>query len=89
MTNPVIIQTTDLEGTFQALRHGDPLKDLQPPPSGITSRGVPERNYATTTSVNTGSWGAGPNPMLKMASSNAGIIYGQPQFFSPVHTPIN
>jgi len=86
--NP-IIQTLDLESTFQSLRNRDPSKiERQVIKSHPDYKRVPRQNYAPTTSVNTGSWG---NGMARFASvaSNPGIIYGQPQFFSPVHTPIN
>ena len=85
MTEP-LIQTTDLSRTFQALRNRDPLKlERQTVPTHPDYRRVPSSNYSPITSVNTGSWG---NGMARFASSS-GIVYGQPQFFSPVHTPIN
>jgi len=85
MADP-IIQTTDLSRTFQALRNRDPAKlERQNIPDHPDYRRVPSSNYAPITAVNTGSWG---NGMAKFASSS-GIVYGQPQFFSPVHTPIN
>ena len=81
------IITTGLEQTFQALRSRDPSKISQkviaPHPD---YKRIPKHNYAPTAAVETGSWGAG---MSRFAASGNGIIYGQPQFFSPVHTPIN
>ncbi|MFA5312107.1 MAG: Hint domain-containing protein, partial [Methanomassiliicoccales archaeon] len=89
MSKPVIIQTADLENTFKALRLGDPMSLQRGVPSSPDYKSVPSRNYAPTSSVNTGSWGAGSSQMHRSASGASGIIYGQPQFFSPVHTPIN
>jgi len=81
------IITTGLEQTFQALRSRDPSKISQkviaPHPD---YKRIPKHNYAPTAAVETGSWGAG---MSRFAASGNGIIYGQPQFFPPVHTPIN
>lgn len=85
MTEP-IIQTADLSRTFQALRNRDPARvQNQIVESHPDYRRIPRNNYAPVTSVETGSWG---NGMARFASG-AGTIYGQPQFFSPVHTPIN
>ena len=83
-----LIQTTDLEGTFQALRRGDPLKlGRESIPYSPDYPAVPNQNYAPTTSVST-SWGS--SGMTRQAQGlSTGIVYGQPQFFSPVHTPIN
>ena len=79
--NPYI-QTTDLENTFDALRHGRPVsqrEDFGDPDA------KPGQNYAPSVTAQTG---LGPGAgMSKYAST--GVIYGQPQFFSPVHTPIN
>ena len=83
-----IIQTADLENTFRALRSKDPrYVERQNVPYHPDYKTVPNQNYAPTTSVQTG-WGGG---MTRTASASAsgGIVYGQPQFFSPVHTPIN
>lgn len=86
MSGEPIIQTTDLHETFKALRNRDPLKvQRQSIPNHPDYPRVPDRNYAPIATVNTGNWG---NGMTKFASGS-GIIYGQPQFFSPVHTPIN
>ena len=82
-----IIQQTDLESTFRALRNQDPAKlEKQSVPYSPDYKAIPSQNYAPTTSVN--AFGGG---MQRFAAStaSAGIVYGQPQFFSPVHTPIN
>ena len=79
-----IIQTTDLEQTFNALRNQDPMKMIgKDIPISPDYKSIPQQNLAPTSSANTGSWG---NGMARFAS---GVTYGQPQFFSPVHTPIN
>ena len=95
MADP-ILQTTNLDQTFRALRNRDPQK--------IANRSiaphqdyplVPSRNFAPTGAVETGSWGSGEARFgpwrsgMQRFASDSGIIYGQPQFFSPVHTPIN
>jgi very-short-patch-repair endonuclease len=84
---PIQLQTTDLETTFRALRNRNPDRlansDVPQHPS---YKAIPRQNYAPTSSAHT-QWG---NGMAKFASvASAGTIYGQPQFFSPVHTPIN
>jgi len=85
MAEPVI-QTSDLARTFQALRSRDPSKiSKQIIEEHPDYKRVPRHNYSPTAAVNTGSWGSG---MSRFASS-AGVVYGQPAFFSPVHTPIN
>ena len=81
-----IIQTSDLSNTFQALKNRD-LSKIERAIARV------ERQEARTplspiTSISTGSWGNGEANMTRQASGG-GIIYGQPQFFSPVHTPIN
>lgn len=85
MTEPIIL-TTNLSSTFQALRSRDPnrirLQNIEEHPD---YKRVPNNNYAPIAVVNTGSWGG----MTRKASGSSGIIYGQPQFFSPIHTPIN
>lgn len=87
MAEEDIILTSGLEGTFQALRNRDPSKVskrvIEKHPDYPR---IPNRNHAPVAAVNTGGWGSG---MSRTASTNTGIIYGQPQFFSPVHTPIN
>jgi len=87
MTEP-IIQTADLSRTFQALRNRDPSRvQNQTVEQHPDYRRIPRNNYAPIASVETGSWG---NGMSRFASGGSGgTIYGQPQFFSPVHTPIN
>jgi len=82
------LQTTNLDSTFKALRSRDPSKLSK---SSIPRHGdyksIPRQNFAPCSSAHTGSWG---NGMARFASTaSAGTIYGQPQFFSPVHTPIN
>ena len=86
MPNP-IIQTNDLESTFNALRNQDPIKVRKKEvPRHSDYKSIPNQNYAPTTSVH----GAFGSSMNRYASAgNSGIVYGQPQFFSPVHTPIN
>jgi hypothetical protein len=83
-----IIQTANLDQTFQALRNQDPskMRDVVIPRS-TDYKSIPSQNYAPTTSVS----GAFSNGMNRFAgaSGSGGMIYGQPQFFSPVHTPIN
>ena len=87
MAKGPIIQASDLESTFKALRNRDPLRlQNEEVPYSPDYKTVPKQNFAPTTSVSTGAWG---NGMTRTASGNPGIIYGQPQFFSPVHTPIN
>ena len=86
MTDP-IIQTSNLHQTFRALRNNDPLKvQNQVVENHPDYKRVPKNNYAPIATVNTGNWG---NSMMRTAAGNTGMIYGQPQFFSPVHTPIN
>lgn len=81
------IQTNDLSNTFKALRESkDPLKVAnQKIESHPDYKRIPNRNYGPVAAVETGSWGGS----MTRTASNAGIMYGQPQFFSPVHTPIN
>jgi len=83
----VHLQTTNLEETFRALRNRDPAKlATSEVPQHQSYRPIPRQNYAPTTGAST-QWG---NGMAKFSSvASAGTIYGQPQFFSPVHTPIN
>ena len=84
MAGGSFIQTSDLESTLRAIKNGDPLSlSNQEIPSSADYPSVPSQNYAPTTSV------SGAFNRFASASSNAGIVYGQPQFFSPVHTPIN
>jgi very-short-patch-repair endonuclease len=81
------IISSDLEQTFRAIRNGDPLKVRERAvPQHPDYKRIPKHNYAPVATANTGQWG-GNGDMTRYASSN--IIYGQPQFFSPVHTPIN
>jgi hypothetical protein len=81
-----IIQTTDLEGTFQALRNQDPAKlSSQEVPLHREYKSIPRQNYSPITGVT----GALSTPSMTRYASGGGIVYGQPQFFSPVHTPIN
>jgi len=86
MSDSNIIVSSDLEQTFRALRNRDPSKiSKQTVPNHPDYKRIPMHNYAPVASVNTGDWGGGMN---RYASGN-GVMYGQPQFFSPVHTPIN
>lgn len=75
--NPAII-STDLEKHFQALRHGEDAPGVVWDDSSNT---LPSSSYAPSAVANT------RHGLYKAAGS--GIVYGQPQFFSPVHTPIN
>lgn len=88
MTDQPIILTANLSSTFQALRSRDPnrirLQNIEEHPD---YKRVPSNNYAPIATVHTGNWGNGG--MTRSASGSSGIIYGQPQFFSPIHTPIN
>lgn len=80
--------TANLNQTFQALRNRDPLKvQNQTIPDHQDYKRVPQRNYAPIGTTNTGSWGGVGNRSASIANSN--LIYGQPQFFSPIHTNIN
>lgn len=82
-----IIQTANLNETFRALRNQDPSKlSADDIPRHSDYSAIPSRNYAPTTSV---SGVGGGMSRFAGASSSSGIVYGQPQFFSPVHTPIN
>jgi len=85
-SNGPVIQTNDLDSTFRAIRNQDPSKMRE---NGVPYtpdyKSIPNQNYAPTTSVH-GAFGSGFN---RFAGANSGIVYGQPQFFSPVHTPIN
>ena len=86
MSEPEII-TSGLNQAFQALRSRDPAKVSRRVISNHPDyKRVPSHNYSPTAAVSTGSWGSG---MMRTAATSNGIIYGQPQFFSPVHTPIN
>ncbi len=88
MANGGFIQTNNLGETFRALRNQDPSKMREIiVPGSPEYKSIPSQNYAPTTSSH-GAFNAGMNRFAG-ASSNSGIVYGQPQFFSPVHTPIN
>lgn len=81
--------TSDLGRIFQSMRSGDPLRvERQRVAGTVDYRRIPRQQFAPVTSVDTGNWGNGEAGMRRFASSG-GIVYGQPQFFSPVHTPIN
>jgi len=89
MAGGPVIQTSNLSDTFRALRNRDPSKLIsQDVPYAPDYKSVPSQNYGPTTSVSN-AFGGGGMYRFGSASSNSGIIYGQPQFFSPVHTPIN
>ena len=77
MGNPSII-TTDLDKVFRALRRGEPVPETRFEDTGPV---LPATNYAPSATARTG------HNLYRYGSS--GLIYGQPQFFSPVHTPIN
>jgi len=81
------LQTSNLEQTFRAIRNKNPqnLSNSSIPENAYYTP-IPKQNYAPVSSVHS-SLG---NGMARYASAaGAGTIYGQPQFFSPVHTPIN
>ncbi len=80
MSGPTIIQTADIEQTFRAIKNRQMGFDNMA--GGGDYKRIPYRNYAPGTTVG----GGLGNGMAKFAS---GVMYGQPQFFSPVHTPIN
>ncbi len=83
MSGP-IIQTTDLENTLRAIRNQNPsYLSRQDIPYNPDYKSIPNQNYAPTTIVH------GAFNKFASATANGGIVYGQPQFFSPVHTPIN
>ena len=85
MSNPSI-QVTDLESTFHAIKNSNPQElSKHRIPHTPDYKSIPDQNYAPSSTVS-GAFGGGMN---RYASSGAGIIYGQPTFFSPVHTPIN
>jgi len=71
------IITNNLETVFRALRSGEPLPEMPEPHVTFPDIGA----YASPVMASTGSG------LVKSAAS--GIIYTQPQFFSPIHTPIN
>lgn len=81
MSKNPIIQTTNLEDTFNSLRTGRPIQQQ----INYDQDGIADRNYADSVTAHTG---LGPGAGLSKYAST-GVIYGQPQFFSPVHTPIN
>jgi hypothetical protein len=79
--------TKNLNSAFRAIKNGDPLRvESEIVSAHPDYKKIPKRNYAPMAVTETGSWG---NPGMTRTASAAGTIYGQPQFFSPVHTPIN
>jgi len=87
-SNGPIIQTGDLNSTFNALKNQDPSRvRSQNVRSTPDYKKIPNSNYGPTTSVR-GAFNSSMNRFAS-ASSGGGITYGQPTFFSPVHTPIN
>ena len=83
------IQTTNLESTFNALRNRNPqYLERQQIPENDGYKPIPQQNYAPSTT--TSAFGSGGMYRFAAGSTSAGgVVYGQPQFFSPVHTPIN
>ena len=85
----MFIQTNNLESTFRALRNRNPQNlEKQVVPLHRDYKGIPKQNYSPTTTTNA----FGSDQMYRFASASTGgggVVYGQPQFFSPVHTPIN
>lgn len=73
------IQTTNLNSTFNALKKGRDVGPMRATSVNDGYKRIPKHNLAPSVTASTGG-------MTKTAS---GISYGQPQFFSPVHTPIN
>ena len=81
------IQTSNLEQTFRALRNRDPSKlSSEIIPYSPDYKSIPNQNYSSSATVN--AFGGGMNKFAS-AAAGGGMIYGQPTFFSPVHTPIN
>jgi very-short-patch-repair endonuclease/intein/homing endonuclease len=83
-----IIQTANLDETFNALKNQDPRKLNNLPSRRPDYKSIPNQNFAPTTSVS-GAFNSGMNRFASSSGGGNGIVYGQPQFFSPVHTPIN
>ena len=93
MANSNII-TKNLNRNFQAVMRGEPIdpRDFSPDIASIRAAAFAEgqasriknsSGYSSSAEVsNTGLVG-----LSKMASG--GVVYTQPQFFSPIHTPIN
>ena len=81
--------TTDVDRNFRAIINGSPfinsIQDLQEagglPLASVAQDIMERKGYASPIMAQTGSG------LIKTASS--GIVYTQPQFFSPIHTPIN
>ena len=71
MANGPLIQTSDLDATFRALRARDIEGQTVPYHPDYPS--VPDQNYPGSGTVHTGSWG---NGMSRFASTNTGIVYG-------------
>ena len=84
---PIQLHTTNLEAHFRALRNRDPANlSRTEVPQHESYRPIPRQNYPNISTAH----GFQGNGMARFASAaSAGTIYGQPQFFSPVHTPIN
>jgi len=86
--NDIFIQTNNIEDTFRSLRR-DPLTVSRDDAKKL--RGVlPDKSYPSPVSVssnfgNMTRFAASPG----FGGTGGGTIYGQPMFFSPVHTPIN
>jgi very-short-patch-repair endonuclease len=93
MANGPII-TQNINSNFQAAKKGLPVdqRDFAPDIDSIRARAFADGQKAGQSSLNKSGHGssaltsAGPG-MAKFASG--GIVYTQPQFFSPIHTPIN
>lgn len=77
MSKNTAILTANLEEHFRSLRRGDMPKEI----TWDETPSMPNSNYAPSQVANT------KHGLYKQAGG--GIIYGQPQFFSPVHTPMN
>ena len=70
-----ILQTANLEQTFQALKYQDPAKVArQDVPSAGGYKKIPNQNYAPTVATH------GFNRYASAADQSS-ITYGQPQFF--------
>ena len=92
MANGRII-TRDLNRNFEAAQRGSPVdpRDFAPDIEATLARGYAAGKAAASIVKGSGYASSGVSStgigMTKVASG--GIIYTQPQFFSPIHTPIN
>lgn len=88
------IITNNLNRNFRAALSGNPVdpRDVSPDISEIKAKAFADGQKAAAHVIRSNQFqssaqvSAGPG-MAKMASG--GVVYTQPQFFSPIHTPIN